>query len=824
MLFIIWNNTNGQIYNMKIKTIILVILSFVTQKLIAQNQSSIYSWGDNSYGQLGLGFTGNIKKYPEELEIGLNWKSLLPLSFGCLGIKTDGTLWAWGNQEMGELGLGDLNPDNPTQIGTDNKWIAVYRGGYGGSSILGIKSNGTIWSWGRNYAGELGHGNNIKVNTPKQIGVDNNWANIYTIGASSFGIKSDGTLWAWGDNYYGQLGHGNNIFLNTPKQIGTDNQWFEIFGEGNSIFGIKTDGTLWAWGLNESGQLGLGNIIDQKTPKQIGIDKNWVNIQSLGYGAFCGIKKDGTISYWGTFYYNGGNSIIIKSPEQIGNDNNWKKITKGGLGIKLDGTLWSIPSETQIGADKDWSNIFYFNGSYFGIKSDGTLWAWGYNNYGQLGLGDTQDYTTPQKVGNKHDWKNLYAFDNCKSLLAIKLDGSVWNWGTDIVLMPRQVKNNSNWAKISAGRQYSLAIKENGTLWSWGLNDSGQLGLGDQQERNKPTQIGVDSNWISVSAGGKHVLALKQNGTLWTWGGNHLGQLGIGYKRDTIISNPIEIGSDTGWKMVSCGNKTSFAIKKDGTLWGWGYGNGFWGSSFYHRNPLQIGTDTDWKEVSAGLDWILFSAIKNDNSAWMSTFIWNQADWRKNHFTKPIQIGTDSDWLTTTAGESRIFALKKDGTLWNCTNDSLTSFNQIGSDKWNNIEANRTFCNGLKHNNSPCKISLNGNIEVLDSNMDWTAISSRSEFSSVSLSDKHSLGIRKIIKPTSGVESFKTSNTIYPVPTSGFISFLNKPIKDLSYEIYDLNGKRILLGKTQESIDVSTLSKGIYILKTIHGNFKFIKE
>jgi len=578
---------------------------------------------------------------------------------------------------------------------------------------------------------------------------------------------------------------------------------------------------LWAWGRNESGQLGIGNIIDQKTPKQVGIDKNWVNIQSLGYGAFCGIKKDGTICYWGTFYYNGGNSITIKSPERIGNDNNWREITNGGVGIKLDGSLWSIPSETQIGIDKDWSKIFYLYGSYFGIKTDGTLWAWGYNGGGQLGLGDTQNYTTPQKVGTKNDWKNLYCSDYNNRPLAIKQNGSVWSWGNDIVLMPRQVKNNSNWAKISAGRQYSLAIKENGTLWAWGLNDSGQLGLGDRQERDVPTQIGVDSNWISVSTGGKHVLALKQNGTIWTWGGNHLGQLGIGYKRDTIISRPIQIGSDTGWKMVSCGNKTSFAIKNDGTVWGWGQGNGFELSDFQHLIPVQIGKDKDWKLVSAGLDYILFSAIKIDNTAWMSTFT---RIYPINHFTKPFQIGTDSDWLTTAAGESKIFALKKDGTLWNCTNDSLTSFNQIGSDKWNNIEASRTFCIGLQNNKTPCKISLNGNIEVLDSNMDWTAISSRSEFSSVSLSDKHSLGIRKIINPTFGVESFKILNTIYPVPTSGFIKFSNRSIQSINYEIYDLSGKSILIGKTQESIDVSTLSVGIYILKTNQGNFKFIKE
>ncbi len=805
---------------MKIK--IILFWSFIAQILNAQ--TTLYSWGNNQNGQLGIGFSGNLRN-PKNIGIGSNWKFLLPVNEGFFGIKNDGTLWSWGRQFTGELGLGDLSPDFPTQIGSDNQWVSVLSGNsYGQASLLGLKKDGTIWSWGNNVFGQLGHGNKIKLSSPNQIGNENNWAKIYSGGNFSFGIKTDGTLWSWGA---GPIGQGVSTNLTIPTKIGVDNNWSELFIVKNSVFGIKTDGTLWSWGDNDIGQLGLGNLLVQKNPKQVGNEKNWKIIKGTGSSTF-GIKTDGTLWSWG--YNSGGqlghgNKVNLTYPKQVGNDNNWKEIFTYSyssivLGIKQDGTLWNwgetylVP--TQIGSDNDWSKIFVFSNSFFGIKSDRTLWSWGDNNSGQLGLGNTQNYNVPQKIGQDTNWLFLCRSSNQSGIYALKQNGSVWFWCSNSELMPQIITNKTNWAKIVSGQNFSFAVSEKGTLWSWGLNDSGQLGLGDRQERILPNQIGVDSNWVSISTGGKHVLALKKDGSLWTWGGNHSRQLGIGYNRDTIISTPIQIGNDTGWKIVSCGNKTSFAIKSDGTLWGWGYGNAFVDSKFHYSTPIQIGNENDWKQVSAGLDFILFSAIKTNNSIWFAT----------DNFTIPVQIGNDTSWQITTTGESSILALKTDGTLWSCKIDSSKIFSQIGKDKWTTIEASRTFGTGINQKKIPCKISLNGNIEILDSNEDWSAISSRSEFSSISYtySDKHTLGIRKIMQPTSKIESLINLNGLYPIPSNNYIRFLTRPNQSVFYEIYDLQGKLILMGKTSETIDISNLSEGVFILKSNLGNYKFIKE
>jgi hypothetical protein len=112
--------------------------------------------------------------------------------------------------------------------------------------------------------------------------------------------------------------------------------------------------------------------------------------------------------------------------------------------------------------------------------------------------------------------------------------------------------------------------------------------------------------------------------------------------------------------------------------------------------------------------------------------------------------------------------------------------------------------------------SWNGTISNLDSNKDWNSISSRFK--------NHFLGIRTKFNTTGTVKLLNENLLIYPNPTKGKLYITNTTGNLINYTIYDLNGQIILIGKTQESIDVSTLSVGIYILKTNQGNFKFIKE
>ena len=217
---------------------------------------------------------------------GAGWGSVACGSKYTVALKTDGTLWSWGMNDVGQLGLGYASSgDNqfdhdafvgvPTQIESDSDWASISTGGISTlPCTLAIKSDGTLWAWGCNAGGLLGQGSTdsaLRSMHPIQVGSDNDWAEISVGDAHALGIKADGTLWAWGSNWGGQLGGGTSGSpVPTPAQVGMQYDWWSVFaGEGFS-HAIKRDGTLWAWGSSSTGCLGLGDTNPRYVPTQVG--------------------------------------------------------------------------------------------------------------------------------------------------------------------------------------------------------------------------------------------------------------------------------------------------------------------------------------------------------------------------------------------------------------------------------------------------------------------------------------------------------------------------------------------------------------------------
>ncbi len=295
------------------------------------------------------------------------------MSYSSLAIKTAGTLWAWGDNVYGELGLGnDDNKSLPTQVGEGTIWASVAASS---SFTLAVKTDGTLWAWGGNGKGQLGLGNNADTNVPTQVGEGTNWASVAAGLQHTLAVKSDGTLWAWGYNSDGELGLGNNADTNVPTQVGEGTNWASVATGALHTLAVKTDGTLWAWGYNNDGELGLGNNTNTNVPTQVGEGTSWASV-ATGALHTLAVKTDGTLWAWG-YNYSG----------QLGLGNNGR------------GTDKNVP--TQVGEGTDWASVAAGASHTLAVNTDGTLWAWGYNNEGELGLGNNglgTDKNVPTQV------------------------------------------------------------------------------------------------------------------------------------------------------------------------------------------------------------------------------------------------------------------------------------------------------------------------------------------------------------------------------------------------------------------------------------------
>ncbi|WP_293889705.1 hypothetical protein [Flavobacterium sp.] len=225
--------------------------------LAIKSDGTLWGWGQNS-NLLGLGL-GNLanQNLPTQIGNANDWLTVSAGTIHSLAVKTNGTLWSWGNGQFGQLGNGVFNSATPnvTQVGTATDWLKVSAGN---RFSLAIKNTGTLWSWGWNFTGQLGDNTVVDSNLPAQVGTANNWFLIDAGDQHSLAIKTTGTLWAWGNNTFGQLGDGTNTTSLIPIQIGIATNWSLISGGTDHSMAINSGNILYTWGNNTNGQLGDG--------------------------------------------------------------------------------------------------------------------------------------------------------------------------------------------------------------------------------------------------------------------------------------------------------------------------------------------------------------------------------------------------------------------------------------------------------------------------------------------------------------------------------------------------------------------------------------
>ncbi len=341
------------------------------------------------------------------------------LLFGRQSPVVQGTLWTWGYNRHGELGLGVASEpggpyyatSSPTQVGALTTWSTL------ASNWLcnfHQTTDGKLFVWGFNFHGPLGinDGNNPR-SSPVQLGALTTWHNMSGGSVNSGSGMIGGKAYSWGNNYWRT---GATQLVYSPLQVGSATDWTDFCSQAHFVHGIRSNGKMYGWGENDWGQLGIG---------------------SINYGP-------------------GSNDPTYLSPvAESSGATNWLKLVRGRnltcFALKNDRTLWAtgqnshgehgilthtskIGSFTQVLGGHTWSdNIAVGEYSVAAIDTGGHLWVWGDNQYGELGLGDNVSRSSPVQLGT------------------------------------------NTWSSVAAGQRFVLGVRTNGTMWSWGKSRYGRL-------------------------------------------------------------------------------------------------------------------------------------------------------------------------------------------------------------------------------------------------------------------------------------------------------------------------------------------------------------
>jgi alpha-tubulin suppressor-like RCC1 family protein len=417
-----------------------------------QGDGRVWAWGRNNAGQLGDGSTDDKSTPAQVVALG----GVVGVAAGgrhTVMLEGNGRVWAWGHNDDGQLGDGTTaGKSTPVLVkgaggsGTLNDAVAVAAGD---DHTVALKSDGSVWMWGYNGAGQLGDGTWASTSTPvpvKGAGGAGTLSDGIAVAAGTYhtvALKSDGSVWTWGRNNDGQLGDGTTAGKTTPVPVkgaggsGTLSDVVAVAAGAGHTVALKSDGSVWAWGYNVYGQLGDGTTFVRNTPVQVkdgggsGTLSDVVAVAASGYHTVA-LKSDGSVWAWGANFYGelgDGTTDPKATPVQV----------KGQAGA---GTLSGVVGV----ATGDYHTV--------ALKSDGGVWAWGANVYGELGDGETVDKSTPVPVKGQ--------------------DG---------------VGTLSGVVAVAVASYHTVALKSDGGVSAWGGNNLGQLGDGKTDDKSTPVQV-----------------------------------------------------------------------------------------------------------------------------------------------------------------------------------------------------------------------------------------------------------------------------------------------------------------------------------------------
>jgi alpha-tubulin suppressor-like RCC1 family protein len=702
---------------------------------------NVWTAGRNQNGELGIGNYTNINNL---VKINNLWNTITCTNTGTIGIRKDSTLWAWGlitEYNSNYSTVVDHHSNKPVIVDSVNKWKDVKcKSGF----CIALKNDGSMWGWGYDWWDLIPSDTSTTSDTFFRIRSVNksNWISFDFSESNVVAVKNDGTLWTWGygdwnngyyiKNYHRGKGldsaqlNSNYGSFNSPVQIGIDSGWKSVIVNGNTSLAENSNGEIYTWGATDGENYYDRKINDWKFkgfegyryPTKIS-NKSYLKKYSIGQNnQKLAIDSSGKLIIWGKFQtgqlglsrdtiFQQPFLVNLKTPIKdikINSDNVILTLDKNGRIESLIGDLYdNIPSivslPMKVGKENNVSSMVTsgFHSIYSNNRS--YLFSVGMNGAGMLGNGNYNNLKRFTNILENKKFKKITVFTDSfysyyGGTIALTENGELFGCGANLygehfsepgygvhkyMNLEKFEDTINRWQDVSTNDGFTIAIKSDGTLWGWGKNYYNQLGGNHPSSSNWSYQqfeyksakcISQDTNWAKVYAGQGYSFAIKRNGTLWGWGDNSYGQLGVG-KNNWSVSVPEQIGVDSNWKSIDFGGSGNWdegnglftvGVKYDGTIWAWGLNKfgqfGIGDSVNTYYFPEKISNDSNWSDISAGYYHIICLNKKGQIFGTGRNHYGQLGLSDKKDRKELTLINNDSNWIAINVSGNSSFAIK----------------------------------------------------------------------------------------------------------------------------------------------------------------------
>jgi alpha-tubulin suppressor-like RCC1 family protein len=572
------------------------VLALGARHTCALAAGSVWCWGANESGQLGLRDTRS-RSEPTRVPDLSNVAAIAAGGAFTCAVGTDGTVACWGRNVDGELGVGGLAGPGVLTPTAVPALVGVQALAARDRHACALTVAGGVSCWGSNEQGELGDGTRVSRAAPVAVtALEQRRMRALAAGtAHTCAIEATGALWCWGANQLGELGDGTNESRSQPVPVPllAADAVTHVVAAGHHTCARQANGNAWCWGANQAGQLGEGTTGNIGVPVPVTGVEDAADL-TAGDTFSCVRRNNGTVWCWGddrSGQLGTGVAIERTSPVRVTALDRAQAITAGGahscaLEPSTDGAATTV--------------------------------CWGENQAGQLGDGTRLDRSTAVALKISLNAREVVAGMMHSCLRGG--DRSVWCWGRGNsgqlgnatlidVVVPTNVNGLTDAARLAAGRAHTCVLQQTapsppqGRVLCWGANDDGQLGDGSTVARPAPVAVMGGADVVDLAAGGAHTCALHGDGTITCWGRGTEGQLG----NSAMLSSatPVPVQNVTNAIDLSAGDRHTCAVLGDEeqtvSCWGEGAdGQLGWGSTQPRTIPAKVMGLAGAVEVSAG--------------------------------------------------------------------------------------------------------------------------------------------------------------------------------------------------------------------------------